>query len=173
MESPSTVLLPVTEPPAELPAEPSAEPPEEAVTATCGVVCGFSDSSSTIAETVAALARTMRRTGRFLFNACTSTASQLERLVVDTAVRHTCGAQRLVHVLGETVRPAEVHVVPGQIGYGRPQRLGGEARALPVRPVEHVVHLRPTPPRYRLQLPAQREVFGRTRPVQESDLSRQ
>src|SRR5204862_54792 len=94
-------------------------------------------SSSTIPETVAALASTIRRSGRFFFNACTSTASQLERLVVDTAVRHTRGAQRLVQLAGEAVRAADIDVVARQVGEGGVQGPGGElaekhpAEALP------------------------------------------
>src|SRR5690348_6701279 len=130
--SPVTFLVPVTAPPEVPPDVLPDELLDGAGTArpTFGVECGFSDSSSTIPETVAALASTIRRSGRFFFNACTSTASQLsefEGLVVDTAVRDPGGAQRLVQLAGEAVRPADVHVVSGQVREGRAQRLRGEA----------------------------------------------
>src|SRR5262245_11594866 len=142
--SPVTVLVPVL-PPVLLDASgaalalPAGAGATESVT-TVGPVCGFSASSSTIPETVVALASRTRRSGRFLFSACTAGPSQLERLVVDTAVRHPDGSQRAVHLLGEAVRAADVHVVPGEAGEGRPQRVRREVGALAVRPVEGVQH---------------------------------
>src|SRR5690349_3614129 len=174
--SPVTVFVPVPAEP--LPLDALALPEGAgSARAACGEACGFSDSSITIPETVAALASTIRRSGRFFFSACTSTASQVsefERLVVDAAVRHPGGAQRLVHLAGEPVRPAHVDVPPGEVvRYGGPQQLGRHPRASAVRPVEQVVHPRSAPARHGLQLPAQRQVFDRARPVQEGDLARQ
>src|SRR4051794_415777 len=168
--SPVTVFVPVAADPVPLDALALLEGAGSA-RAVCDEVCGFSDSSITMPETVAALASTIRRSGRFFFKACTDETSQLEGFVVDTAIGDSRGAQLLVQVPGEPVRAAEVDVVTGQVGEGRPQRLGGDTGPLPLRPVEHVVHLRPAPPRDGLQLPAQREVFHRARPVQEGDLA--
>lgn len=87
--------------------------------------CGFSDSTRTIPETAAELTRKIRRSGLFLFSGC-ATASQLERLVVDTTTRDPGHAQRLIHVLDEPGRPAQVHVVVGEFGHHAMQHAGAE-----------------------------------------------
>src|SRR5262245_11869199 len=101
--------------------------------------------------------------------------SKLERVHVDLAPAPPTPAQRPDRRGDEAVRPAQVHIAPGDVGYQLPNSGRGEQPAwagVGTR-AQHVPDVCAPLPGQPVQLLSEDQVAGRTRPVDDDGLAGQ